>query len=53
MFRVDKARVERAFQAYTGHFDTTNLQISNKIRHSYHVARPLRLRYLRTLISPG
>ena len=38
MFRVDKARVERAFQAYTGHFDTTNLQISNKIRHSYHVA---------------
>ena len=38
MFRVDKARVERAFQAYTGHFDTTNLQISNKIRHSHHVA---------------
>ena len=38
MFRVDKARVERAFQAYTSAFDAANLQISNKIRHSHHVA---------------
>ena len=35
---IDKSCVQREFELYTGLFDSSNLMISNKKSHTYHVA---------------
>ena len=38
MMEIKKDLVTSAFRSYTAAFDSSNLQIANKIRHTWHVA---------------